>query len=733
LGGVVAATAALVLGTALATTATAATTAPQTTTVPRLDHVFLIMEENNGFSDVIGNPAAPNLNYLATTFGLETNYYGLTTNSSEENYVGLLGGSTHNVTSDDAYWKNTVNAPDLISQLDHAGVSWKAYLQSLPYAGYEGICYPTKCNGAPDNDPLYVSKHDAIQNYTTSRSPRDWSRQVPIGQLGSDLSTGDVPRFSYVVPDECHDMHGDPPYCVDSGNIGDPQNQHLVAQGDAYLGHLVSAITHAGFWAKGNNAVIVTFDNGDDTQGCCDANPGGGQVATVVITSHGPRHVTDNAPANHYSTLQTIEDTFGLGCLNATCDTANVQPLSGLLTATGSAAVATAVRPELTWPTPTLSQPAEPLGVTPAVAGGDGWTVPLMQTLGGSDNSLGAIAGSSSSDVWAVGNYLPDAPNSNQDATLTFAEHYDGKTWSVVRTPNSGPNYDTLWGVTDSAGQAWAVGVTMSDHYQDRALVEHWNGTSWSVTDVPQPGKQRDILFSASSTSPTDVWAVGDQEGSDGRFETLAEHFDGHAWSVVPTPDPGGAGNHLYGVDAVSPDNVWAVGQQLSGAGTADQGLVEHWDGSHWSVVDLPASPANVMLHAVAVSGGQVFAVGESDSPAAGQALIMHEAGGHWSTEHLPSLPSNASNWANLWSVAAAGGAVYAVGTYVDNVTDNNDLLVLKAQLDGAGVGTWTVDNAPIPGSGSNIAGGIAAVDGHLWMAGTMDDGGSRLPMTEVH
>ena len=69
------------------------------------------------------------------------------------------------MTSDDAYWKNTVNAPSPISQLDQANISWKAYLQALPYPGYEGICYPAKCNGAPDSDPLYVSKHDGIQNY----------------------------------------------------------------------------------------------------------------------------------------------------------------------------------------------------------------------------------------------------------------------------------------------------------------------------------------------------------------------------------------------------------------------------------------------------------------------------------------------------------------------------------------------------------------------------------------
>ena len=86
--------------------------------VPHLDHVFVIVEENNGFHDVIGNPAAPNLNSLARTFGLATDYFGVS-HPSEPNYVGLLGGSTHGVNSDDAYWTHEVHGPSLIGQLGH--------------------------------------------------------------------------------------------------------------------------------------------------------------------------------------------------------------------------------------------------------------------------------------------------------------------------------------------------------------------------------------------------------------------------------------------------------------------------------------------------------------------------------------------------------------------------------------------------------------------------------------
>ena len=64
------------------------------------------------------------------------------------------------------------------------------------------------------------------------------------------------------------------------------RTEHLLAFGDAYLGRLVATITNAPFWRHGNNAVVVTYDEGDDDVGCCDANPGGGQVATGPVVQN---------------------------------------------------------------------------------------------------------------------------------------------------------------------------------------------------------------------------------------------------------------------------------------------------------------------------------------------------------------------------------------------------------------------------------------------------------------
>src|SRR5215472_1008408 len=115
---------------------------------PQYDHVFLLIEENEGFNQIIGNNFAPILNALATNYGLATNYTGVA-DPSEPNYVAMLGGDSFGITSDDPYWfpGHTVKADNLMSQLKRASKSWRGYFQGMPYPGYRGYCYPDKCNG----------------------------------------------------------------------------------------------------------------------------------------------------------------------------------------------------------------------------------------------------------------------------------------------------------------------------------------------------------------------------------------------------------------------------------------------------------------------------------------------------------------------------------------------------------------------------------------------------------
>jgi len=246
----------------------------------------------------------------------------------------MLGGSTFGIADNNAYYLHTVEKPSLMSQLEAAHLTWKGYLQSMPYAGFKGICYPNRCNGVPDFDTLYNSKHNGIPYFKSVQDdPKEMAKMGPLTALDGDLaSASGPPNFGYIVPDECSDMHGAPPYCVDSGDPGDVSDNALVGMADKLVGKLVAHIQGARFWARGNNAIVITFDEGadGDTSGCCGTVPGNGQVATVVITSHGPRGLKDPTPYNHYSLLQSLQRAFGLGCLEQTCDTTDVTPMTSL-------------------------------------------------------------------------------------------------------------------------------------------------------------------------------------------------------------------------------------------------------------------------------------------------------------------------------------------------------------------------------------------------------------------
>jgi hypothetical protein len=296
--------------------------------VPHYDHIFLVMEENHGFADIIGNPAAPNLNALAKAYGVATRYYSVA-DPSAPNYVALLGGDFFGIADDNAYYTHEIDQKSLTVQLEEAGLSWKGYYQSMPFPGYRGICFPGRCNGTPDFDPLYSAKHNGVVYFKPFEdNPASRLRMVPFQQLATDLA-GDPPNFGYIIPNQCYDMHGSPPWCGDSGNLFDPHDNQLVGRGDAWVQQQVDLITAAPFWSKGRNAIVITFDEGDDNATCCGV-PGTGQVLTIVITNHGPRGLQDPTPYNHYSLLLTFQQAFGLGCLQHTCDAANTVPMAPL-------------------------------------------------------------------------------------------------------------------------------------------------------------------------------------------------------------------------------------------------------------------------------------------------------------------------------------------------------------------------------------------------------------------
>jgi hypothetical protein len=407
--------------------------------------------------------------------------------------------------------------------------------------------------------------------------------------------------------------------------------------------------------------------------------------------------------------------------LQHSCSATSMAPLFAV---TGSAAM-----PFTALPVPNIAAlsptPKEPVRYTTSTASGAGWTVQRAPVLGTSDNSFGAVSAVSPHKAWAVGNFLPDAKGSNPDATLATAARFDGSRWVHTPVPNSGPNFNTLFGVAATSQKAWAVGVALDRSYFAHSLIEAWTGTAWKIARTPKLSSLRDVLFSAAAASPRSVWAVGERQDKTGTFHTLAEHWNGRRWTVVPTPNPGATGNCLFGVAAAGPRNVWAVGQ--SNGRRTDTPLAEHWDGRRWTVVHLPsAGLTGSLLQGVAIHGQQVWAVGQSDNATAqARPLVEHLAHGKWTAQQPAGL---GSGFSNVTGVAVVHRTVWLVGSALDQASGNQ--LTIVARNTGSG---WQQVAAPNPGNGDRILGGISAAGSTAWTAGAFDTNTGRNPLIEVN
>jgi hypothetical protein len=218
-----------------------------------------------------------------------------------------------------------------MDQLADAKLTWKGYFEDLPTPGSLAIFNPSKENPDPDRaNHLYAAKHNGFINFEHVRQdPHFAEKTVSLEQLRSDLGAGTLPNYAHIILNQCNDMHGlsaaqpvPPADCVVEGHDS-AKLAALIQLGDKAIGDVVDGIMASSAWAgQGNVAIVITWDedsyNSAGQQGCCGSDPatkanfGGGHIPTIVVTNHGPRHVEDPTPYNHYSLLRTTEDAFGI-------------------------------------------------------------------------------------------------------------------------------------------------------------------------------------------------------------------------------------------------------------------------------------------------------------------------------------------------------------------------------------------------------------------------------------
>ena len=314
------------------------------------------------------------------------------------------------------------------------------------------------------------------------------------------------------------------------------------------------------------------------------------------------------------------------------------------------------------------------------------------------NNYLFGVSAVSSSDVWAVGMQVPVG---RPEETLTM--HWDGTDWTVVPSPNPTSSSQWLLNVaTVSANDVWAVGLYYPPGEASSTLMIHWDGQAWSVIPSPSPGgsNRNSTLYGISALAPNDVWAAGLYDTADGSH-SLVLHWDGTQWSVSPTPDPTpDYGYGLYAIAAIATDNVWAVGVHGPPSGPTPATLTMHWDGSQWSVVPSPNfdSQVNYLFGVTGTASGDAWAVGWTNT----QSLVLHWDGVQWSRQDSESVGGyenylyavEAVNDHDVWAVGSCEGC-YGSGVNFRTLVEHYDGSCPTATP--SPISTATSTSSPVP------------------------------------
>lgn len=275
-------------------------------------------------------------------------------------------------------------------------------------------------------------------------------------------------------------------------------------------------------------------------------------------------------------------------------------------------------------------------------------TVPTPPVGAGSE--LLKVRVLSRTDAWAVGSW-----ETTNHARRTLALHWNGSSWRTVSTPSAGVLYDVA---AVSPTSLWAVGAGSGS-----LLAMRWDGHAWRVVPTPV-GTGGLALSGVAALSPSSAWAVGNR-WTGTRMRTLVLRWDGRTWRTVPSPNAGTANNYLLGgVAAASPTSAWAVGSYA--AGSRWNTLVLHWDGSAWRVVASPnpGTTANHLYGGISLVPGTnaVWAVGGASNGHGYRPLVLRWNGRTWQVSPAP-IPTGSSELGGVTALGSQGA--WAVGSQV--------------------------------------------------------------------
>ena len=233
------------------------------------EHVIWIWMENRSYRRSIGSGKAPTIDSLARRCGLATNYAAVA-HPSLPNYIAATSGGTQGITDDDPPSSHRLGAVSLFEQAGSAA----SYQESMP-----GACRLTDSGD-------YLVRHNPGVYYTRLRATCA-ARNLPLGAFARALAAGTLPRFSFVTPNRCHDMHD----CS-------------VGEGDAWLRTWIPEITASPAYRAGRTVIFLIWDEDDYSAR--------NRVPAVVVSPYTAPGTRSAKAFTHYSLLRTTEELLGL-------------------------------------------------------------------------------------------------------------------------------------------------------------------------------------------------------------------------------------------------------------------------------------------------------------------------------------------------------------------------------------------------------------------------------------
>jgi hypothetical protein len=324
------------------------------------------------------------------------------------------------------------------------------------------------------------------------------------------------------------------------------------------------------------------------------------------------------------------------------------------------------------------------LGLTAQASAATDWTVvPPPALPPGTLNYLNGSFALSDTNTWVVG----ESENASTGAQAPLVLHWNGTAWSAVSTPapsGSTPNWLFKSVAASSASDAWAVGEQSSGTKIHDSLYEHWNGTAWSVVAGPNEG----VLNAVLDFGPSNAWAFAD-------FSAL--HWNGTAWSVVSGAYP------ALAVSADGPNDIWGIYRN-------DQ--VTHYNGTSWSVYTLPGPGGTPVFESVeALSPTDVWVAGTNGTGP----VLEHFNGTSW---QVVTLPSSFSSY-GLNAITAKSDS----DIWVFSNTGSPQRPLLLGHWNGS---SWSASPSPLPPNTLVFLGSAASSPSHVWLFGTNYNAGDQ-------